>query len=125
MQGNDIMSEYGFSEGILIGLAKKAQPGEKRDMVFDWEKAARLINERKPDEAEAGLAGDWSYTGGLIWRDGAPVSRDESYTFLQSFWAAPQIEMDGERIDCWRYADDGCGWDSDTFWPAEAKALLE
>lgn len=33
-------------------------------MVFDWDKAARIIRERKPSTAAAGLSGDWEYTGG-------------------------------------------------------------
>lgn len=28
-------------------------------MIFDWDKAARIIAERKPKEAMAGLRGDW------------------------------------------------------------------
>lgn len=91
-------------------------------MVFDWHKAARLIAERKPAVASAGLEGDWSYTGGDIYRDGAAV-RDE-YTYLASVWAEPEIELDGEREPCWILSKDSPGWDSGTKWPDSAVALL-
>ena len=32
-------------------------------MVFDWDKAAELLRGRNPSYAEAGLKGDWEYTG--------------------------------------------------------------
>ena len=38
----------------------------KEMMVFDWDKAARLIAERKPQIAMAGMRGDWKNTGGMI-----------------------------------------------------------
>lgn len=47
-------------------------------MVFDWDKAARLIQEKKPKWATAGLRGDWEYTGGTIYEDGKPVMDDAS-----------------------------------------------
>lgn len=84
-------------------------------MVFDWDKAAKLIAERAPAEAGAGLRGDWEWTGGTIWRDGAPVF--DEYTYLASLWATPELSLDGEVVECWRYAEDSPGWDSDTKWP--------
>ena len=90
--------------------------------VFDWEKAARLIVERRPTEAGAGLAGDWGWTGGVIWING-DVIRDQ-YTYLASLWATPILDLDGEEIDCWRLQSDTPGWDSDTKWPDEAIAIL-
>lgn len=118
------MGEYGFVEGMMIGMAKKDEPGEKRTMVFDWDKAAQLIRDRAPGEVEAGLQGDWDYTGGAIYRDGAPVPKEQTYTYLASFWAMPQIEIDGERIDCFVMQDEVCGWDSGTYWPESALTIL-
>jgi hypothetical protein len=41
--------------------------------VFDWITAAKLIALRKPKVAQAGLAGDWSNTAGIIYTaDGIP-----------------------------------------------------
>ena len=37
------------------------------EMVFDWNKAATLIKDRKPKNASAGLRGDWEYTGDTIY----------------------------------------------------------
>lgn len=91
-------------------------------MVFDWEKAARLIRERKPAEASAGLRGDWGYTGGVIYRDGAVVTDD--YTYLASIWAKPELDMDGDIVPCWRLASDSPGWDAETKWPESATVIL-
>ncbi len=96
----------------------------KEQMVFDWEKAARLILERQPVEASAGLASDWEYTSGDIWRDGKPVPASETYTYLASTWALPQLDMDGEIIACVRMASETPGWDSKTYWPDEAMAII-
>ena len=92
--------------------------------VFDWELAAHLIAGRQPEKASAGLSGDWEYTGGTIWRDGKPVPEEEAYTFLASTWATPEIEIDGERMPCFRLASATPGWDAKTYWPPEALAIL-
>lgn len=96
----------------------------KEMMVFDWEKAARLIMERRATSASAGLASDWEYTGGEILRDGKPVPREETYVYLASTWAKPELEIDGETIDCFRMESEVPGWDADTYWPPEAMAIL-
>lgn len=67
-------------------------------MVFDWDKAARLIRERKPRCASAGLRSDWEYTGGTIYENGKPVMDD--YTYLASTWAVPELDMDGDNLAC-------------------------
>lgn len=90
-----------------------------RSKVFDWIKAARLIRLRLPKVASAGLAGDWEYTSGEIYRDGAPIPADETYTYLSSNWALPELDIDGEVIDCWVWRDETT-WDAHTYWPPEA-----
>lgn len=101
-----------------MGEATKNRPR----MVFDWEKAARLIKERNATEARAGLSGDWEYTGGTIFADGKPDM--ESYPYLASTWATPELEIDGERMDCFRMESDVPGWDEKTKWPESALTLL-
>ena len=91
-------------------------------MVFDWDKAADLIREKKPHYAEAGLQGDWEWTGGTIYENGKPVDWD--YTFLASTWAVPQLVMDGKVIPCFRMQSETPGWDSDTKWPESALEIL-
>jgi hypothetical protein len=91
--------------------------------VFDWERAACRILEIKPQEASAGLGEDWEYTGGTIYRDGEAVT--DSYTYLASTWAIPELDMDGEVEECWRWMDDKCKWDADTMWPYEALRILK
>ncbi len=92
--------------------------------VFDWELAAKIIKERGALNASAGLSGDWEWTGGKILRDGTPVPKDETYTYLASTWATPELEIDGETIDCYRIQSETPGWDSGTYWPDEALAIL-
>lgn len=105
---------------FAMGAANRGKP----PMVFDWVKAATLIKERAPSRARAGLSGDWDWTGGVIFADGAPVPREETYTFLSSTWATPELDLDGEVIDCFIMAKDSPGWGSDTYWPDEALAIL-
>lgn len=94
----------------------------KEQMVFDWDKAATIIKERKATDASAGLQGDWEYTGGAILRDGVPV--DERETYLASTWAIPELKIDGETIECYKMESETPGWDADTLWPESAKAIL-
>jgi hypothetical protein len=106
---------------MVLGEQALAQGAPLR--VFDWHKAARLIAERKPRLVSAGLSGDWEYTGGTIYRDGAIVT--DEYTYLASIWAEPEIDLDGEVIDCSILASESEGWDSHTKWPESAIALLK
>lgn len=70
-------------------------------MAFDWDKAAEIIKEKlklhHDLKAEAGLQGDWDYTGGVIFENGKPTN--DEYTYLQSNWAKPTLilEWDGEE----------------------------
>ena len=93
-------------------------------MVFDWDKAARRIKESGATHASAGLAGDWEWTGGEILRDGKPVDKGDTYTYLASIWATPELELDGVREDCWLLADKTPGWTSETYWPESALTIL-
>ena len=95
----------------------------KELMVFDWNKAAEIIRERKPERACAGLQSDWEWTGGTIYENGKIVTDD--YTFLSSTWAVPELEVDGEIIACYKMKHEVPGWDSDTKWPKSARAILK
>ena len=90
--------------------------------VFDWDKAARLIKERKPDYASAGLDEDWEWTGGAIYRDNKPVTDD--YTYLASTWATPMIFIDDEFIDCYKMEHEVPNWNAETKWPDSALKIL-
>lgn len=92
-------------------------------MVFDWDKAAELLRGRNPSYAEAGLKGDWEYTGDYIWENGKPVTN--RYTYLASTWAMPLLIMDnGEPIPCYRMESEVPGWDAKTKWPESALKIL-
>lgn len=105
---------------FAMGQANRGKPL----MVFDWDKAAQLIRERGAKRASAGLSGDWEYTGGSIFRDGKPVPGEDTYVYLASTWATPELDIDGEVIDCFRMQDQSPGWDSNTYWPESALAIL-
>lgn len=77
----------------------------KKLMVFDWDKAAKLIKENKPDMASAGLSGDWEYTGGGIYKNNSPIKHEDTYVYLASTWAIPQLDLDGEIFDCYIMQD--------------------
>ena len=91
-------------------------------MVFDWNKAARILSEKAPDKAVAGLKDDFEYTGGPIWINGKPYMR--GYTYLASTWAKPLLVIDGEDYECWAYSCDVPDWNADTKWPESALAIV-
>ena len=97
---------------------------DKERMVFDWGKAAKIIKERNATTAAAGLAGDWEYTGGYILKDGKPIPEEETYVFLSSTWARPELEVDGNVVDCYRMESETPGWNESTYWPESALRIL-
>lgn len=105
---------------FAMGYAHKG----KRHRVFDWDRAARRIVETGAQNASAGLSQDWEWTGGEILRDGKPVPADDTYTYLASNWAIPELELDGAVEDCFVFMDESPGWDSGTYWPESALAIL-
>ncbi|MEL7626964.1 MAG: hypothetical protein AAGU15_08915 [Anaerolineaceae bacterium] len=92
-------------------------------MVFDWDKAAQRIREVQPVSASAGLRNDWEHTGGAIYRNGKPVI--DSYTYLSSTWAVPELDMDSAVEPCYRMRHEVPSWDHDTKWPLSALKILE
>lgn len=94
----------------------------KELMVFDWDKAARLIKEHHSAYAIAGLAGDMEYTGGYILKDGKPTSED--YIFLASTWAVPSLILDGTEFECYKMAHEVPEWNHETKWPESALKIL-
>ena len=104
---------------FMMGAANRG----KEQMVFDWDKAAEIIRERKPRWAEAGLKGDFENTGGLIYDEGHPVTDD--YTYLASTWARPVIRLGEcedadeyyEDIPCFKMQHEVPEWNDKTKWP--------
>lgn len=90
-------SELTFSEGFSLGRANN----NNHLMAFDWDKAAEIISQcikKHPDlKAEAGLQGDWDFTGGCIFRNGKPFTDD--YTYLCSSWAKPTLILSWDGIE--------------------------
>jgi hypothetical protein len=93
-------SELSFAEGFSGIIPSGYKQGEHN--AFDWDRAAEIIKTMLPTHpnlvAEAGLQGDWEYTGGVIFENGKPTN--DPYTFLASHWAPPTliISVDGDEI---------------------------
>jgi len=103
------------------GQAAKGNPVK----VFNWDEAATRIKVAGAQTASAGLEDDWEWTGGEILRDGKPVPREDTYVYLASTWATPELVIDDDDpIPCWKFQVDTDGWDSGTYWPDSALAIL-
>lgn len=105
--------------GFSMGEANR----EKKLMVFDWDKAAQIIKERKPEIANAGLCYNWEYTGGCIYENGKPFLDDNTY--LASTWAVPELQIDDCKvIPCYKMKSETPKWDASTKWPKSALEIL-
>jgi len=112
------------TKAFAMGQANKDNPL----MVFDWNKAAQRIKETEAQNASAGLAGDWEWTGGNIW-DGSIVPESETYTYLASTWAKPELEMNGATEDCFVMEDAMSnewkgGNPAKIYWPESARKIV-
>ena len=118
-------SNLTFAEGFEGKQAKETKKQGKKHMTFDWDKAALIIKERlKKDNnlvAEAGLQGDWNYTGGEIFAEGKPT--EDNYTYLKSNWATPTLIInDTEDIDCFTTEDSR--FNENSKWDKESLSIL-
>ena len=103
---------------FAMGVANR----DKDLMVFDWDRAAFLIKKKGAKNASAGLSGDWEYTADEIWCDGEIP--EDPCTYLASTWSAPELEIDGVCIPCYKMASETEGWDAKTFWPESAREII-
>jgi hypothetical protein len=108
----------------LSAFAMGAATRGKEKKVFDWHKAAKLINEHNAMDAVAGLSSDMEYTAGEILKDGKIVDRDETYTYLASTWATPVLVLDNDEIPCY-VMESETNWDAETYWPESAIKMLD
>ena len=90
--------------------------------IFDWEEAANLIESMGATNASAGLQDDWEWTGGQIFKDGKKYFED--YTYLQSRWAIPEIQLDdGMELPCYKTVSaEDVTWAADDKWPEEERS---
>lgn len=119
-------SKLSFAEGFLGNDAAIARAKRNKFKTFDWDKAAEIIKEKlKTDKnlvAEAGLEGDWDYTGGVIFENGKPNSDD--YTYLSSNWAIPTLIInDEEEIPCYT-EDENTRFHSESKWDELSLSIL-
>lgn len=125
-------SNLTFAEGFSSSNYDSAKSKGATQMAFDWDKAAKIIKEAlKSDKnliAEAGLQGDWEYTGGVIFKKGKPVS--DSYTYLSSNWANPTLSIEysngfEKEFDCFVKQGENGRFDEDSKWDEESLEILD
>ena len=101
-------------EAFLINASTK--DGHARG--FDWGTAKKILEERRPAYAVAGLQEDLEYTIVTIWENGPVKYPDLDTGYLASRWATPVLIIDGEEIECWiPIADDEIDYYSKLRWP--------
>ena len=122
-------SNLSFADGFLGTQAQEARAKGDTMKAFDWDKAAAIIKEKfelHPDlEAEAGLQGDWEYTGGAIFKDGKPTN--EPYTYLASNWAKPTIILSWggkEQLELECYCEKNERFDEESKWDKTSLEIL-
>lgn len=72
----------------------------RRKKVFDWDKALKIIKEKKPRVARAGLAENWVWTYETICFNGQIIAK--SPICLESEWGTPILRLDDENdIECY------------------------
>lgn len=107
---------------FIMGEANRG----KEMRVFDWNKAAELIRDRKPSVVVAGLASDMEWTAGRIFENGKIV--DDDYAYLASTWAIPVIVLDGDEVDCFvmesTIPKEWTGDPAKLCWPESARNIL-
>lgn len=87
-------------------------------MIFDWQKAAKIINERKPSYASAKIDGD-DETETSIFANGKAIIFNGRPGFVCSHWGEPTLCIDGEEIPCYTYEAD-----EEEVWPLYALKTL-
>jgi hypothetical protein len=97
--------------------------------VFDWNKAAEIIRNSGTNHASAGLSGDWEWTGGMIFTDGKPVDPGDTYVYLASTWATPELNTGDGEEPCYIMEDEARErWGdvefSSLYWPDSALKIL-
>ncbi len=123
-----VMGLGGSAEAFAKGAANRGKPL----MVFDWDTAARIIKARNARVASAGLRGDWGGTGGEIYRNGAPINRGDTYVYIASTWAVPELNLGDGPEPCFLMEDEipdewGLGESIDLsgiYWPESARKIL-
>ena len=77
---------------------------------LDWELAKKILKEKKPLWAEAGLREDMSHTAGIIWEDNSFI--EENDVWESSTWATPILilyydeeKKNKEIIECYYEKD--------------------
>jgi hypothetical protein len=94
--------------------AQARRAGNKSKM-FDWDKAATIIEDRGLSDASAGLSTDLEWTEGTILRDGERVNGG---AYLASNWATPVLVVDGVETPCWKWVpEDFDGDPANGDWP--------
>ena len=56
------------------------------------------------------------------------MPEDDTYVYLASIWATPELDLDGDVVDCFIENTPEANpeaWDAKTYWPESALAILK
>lgn len=111
---------------------REERPWRNEAWVFDWDKAARIIRDRKPLSAVAGLERDWPNVAVEIYREGKIEEYDDDTMFMgyrASMWDVPLLRLyfsDKHTEDYVCYVTESqTEWDVETWWPQSARDIME
>jgi hypothetical protein len=88
-----------------FAMGQAARQRGNKMKTFDWDKAEKILKEKNPESADAGLALDYEWTRDTIWKNGEFVQND---AYLHSIWATPMLIINDtdEEIPCWKWEDE-------------------
>lgn len=76
---------------------------------FDWDKAKKIVEEKKLQNADYGFEENWFWTAEPLVENGIMVTQEEEEPPLGSRWATPVIKWeDGEvlcTVECWKWVE--------------------
>lgn len=93
--------------------------------VFDWNKAAQILRDRKTLTCKACIIEDYDETVGSILIDGEPAL-DFKFPYLSSCYGTPCIVFeDCDFVPCWIPQSESPDWTGYTYWPESARCILK
>lgn len=102
-----------FMSGFLGMNAVATKPINDKAKYMDWNKVQEIVNNHPNSVIYAGLMEDWNNTSGLIYAKGKYY---KGYVYVQSMWATPIVDVDGEEIECWTEIETKEGCNLPTWW---------
>jgi hypothetical protein len=95
--------------------------------IFDWNKAARILRERKPSMATAYIGGMREHTEVSIWVNHGPLLGCNAFLLSHDICGyQPRLDCGADyATDCAIKINDTDDWGPDTWWPESAIDILK